>query len=125
MKVTLAVLLLAVISFASPPYGQQAPKMFDAFEQIPCDDVKSRLDNAAVELHKDPTAKLDIIFYGGRDGTRGLLPKRDEAKARTSWWKLYITKTRDIDDSRVEVIDGGYRPEFTVELWIVPSGAKP
>ena len=125
MKMALAALLLSVVSFAQPPDGRQTAKMVDAFEQSRCDDVKSRLDNAAVEVHKDPTAKLYVIFYGGRDGMRGLLPKREEAKAYTSWWKLYVTKTRDLDDSRVEVIDGGFRPEFTVELWIVPSGAKP
>jgi hypothetical protein len=99
--------------------------MIDAFEQARCDDVKSRLDNAAVEVHKDPTAKLYIIFYGGKHGIRRLLPKHGEARAFTSWWKPYIINTRDVEASRIEVIDGGFRPEFTVEFWIVPSGANP
>ena len=127
------------LSFASTAYGRQAARMIDAFGLIRCDDVKTRLDSSAIEVQKDPTAKLQIIFYGGKsyfnslydrrtgDYTlaRRLLPKRDEARARVSWWKPYIIDTRGVEASRIEVVDGGYRPEFTVEFWIVPSGANP
>ena len=54
-----------------------------------------------------------------------LLPKRGEAEARVSFWKPYLINTGRVEDSRIELIDGGYRLKPVVEMWIVPSGAKP
>jgi hypothetical protein len=35
----------------------------------------------------------------------------------------YLTSERAIDASRFTVVNGGFREEDSVELWIVPSGA--
>ena len=37
----------------------------------------------------------------------------------------YMVAQRGIDASRLSVVNGGYREEDSVELWIVPSGAAP
>ena len=52
------------------------------------------------------------------------LPKRGEAEARVSFWKPYLLDTKDVEGSRVEIIDGGYRVEPVVEIWVVPVGAE-
>jgi hypothetical protein len=103
-----------------------------------CDDIKSLLDFAHGELDKNQSAKLHIVYYGGKtynnqiwnEKLKGydqkyLLPKRGEAKARVSFWEPYLVDTRRIDRLRIEVIDGGYREKPVVEIWIVPPGAKP
>jgi hypothetical protein len=38
-------------------------------------------------------------------------------------WIDYLTNSRGIDASRVEVIDGGYREEPMMEFWIAPPAA--
>ena len=35
----------------------------------------------------------------------------------------YLVTQRGIDASRLVVVNGGFREEDSVELWIVPSGA--
>jgi hypothetical protein len=39
-------------------------------------------------------------------------------------WIDYLTNSRGIDASTVEVIDGGYREEPAMEFWIAPPGAS-
>ncbi len=89
----------------------------DEYGNIRFNDEKARLDNYAIQLQNDPTARGVIIAYGGRRGRRG------EALARGNRARDYLVNTRGIDASRIEVIDGGYREELTVQLYTVPAGA--
>jgi hypothetical protein len=36
----------------------------------------------------------------------------------------YLINQRGIDASRLVVVNGGFREEDSVELWLVPSGAQ-
>jgi hypothetical protein len=92
---------------------------FDECNNCTFDDQKARLDNLAVELQNDPSTKGYIIAYGGRTSPIGQV-ERLITRARE-----YLTKQRGIDDSRLVVVNGGFREEDSVELWIVPSGAAP
>lgn len=140
MKTKLLTIILALSAFASPAFAQtESRKLFDIeVNTTRCDDIKSLLDEAYVQLDRDQTAKLHIVYYGGKKyinsiwnekrqtyDMKFLRPKRGEAKARVGFWKPYLTNTRAIDGSRIEVIDGGYRENPIVELWIVPFGGKP
>ncbi len=126
MKTKLLTILLSFFGLVSPIFAQQeARKLFDVkVDEIICDDAKTLLDNLSVELQNNPNAKTYIIFYGGRR-IMGHLPRRGEAAARIYYWKPYLYNTRRIENSRIEVIDGGYRENLAAEIWIVPSGAKP
>ncbi|MGI8565261.1 MAG: PKD domain-containing protein [Pyrinomonadaceae bacterium] len=90
---------------------------FDEYGNIRFNDEKARLDNFAIQLQNDPTARATIIAYGGRRGRRG------EAQARANRARDYLVNTRGIDAGRIDTVDGGYREDLTVELYIVPSGA--
>ena len=138
MKTTLQLAFLCILAFTSNAFAQQEARKYDEMGQLYCDDAKSRLDFFAIQLQKEPGAKGYIIFYGGKTYLRGvynkkarryvevrLLPIRGEAQLRIAPWKPYLTNSRGVEESKIEVIDGGYRQEFTIELWIVPSGAKP
>ena len=102
-----------------PPERVEHPsKQFDVCCSCSFDDQKARLDNLAVELQNDPTATTYVIAYGGitsRIGQAELLG----ARARD-----YLVAQRGTDQSRITVMNGGFREEDCVELWIVPSGAS-
>ena len=107
-------------SLVRPPERHERPStQFDVCCSCSFDDQKARLDNLAVTLQNDPTATTYVIAYGGRTsriGTADLLGTR----ARD-----YLVTHRGIDQSRITVLNGGFREEDCVELWIVPSGATP
>jgi len=90
---------------------------FDECNNCTFDDQKARLDNLGVELQNDPTTRAYIIAYSGRMSPVGQVEKLMN-RARD-----YITTQRGIDASRLTVVNGGYREEDSVELWMVPSGA--
>jgi hypothetical protein len=103
------------VSFKTIP---QARKI-DEYGNIRFNDEKARLDNYAIELQNDPTAQGYLICYGGRRGRTG------EAQRRCDRAKDYLVNTRGISGDRIVTVDGGYKEELTVELWVVPSGANP
>jgi len=92
---------------------------FDECNSCTNDDQKARLDNLAIELQNDPTTRAYIIAYGGRKSPVGQV-QRLMSRARD-----YLIAQRGIDASRLSVINGGFREQDSVELWIVPSGATP
>ena len=90
---------------------------FDECNNCTFDDQKARLDNLAVELQNDPSTRGYILAYGGRMSPVGQVNKL-MSRARD-----YLVTQRGIDASRLVVVNGGFREEDSVELWIVPSGA--
>jgi hypothetical protein len=103
-----------------PPERHERPsRQFDICCSCSFDDQKARLDNLAVELQNDPTATTYVIAYGGRTSRIG---QADMLGARA---RDYLAANRGIDPTRVTVINGGFREEDCVELWIIPSGATP
>ena len=90
---------------------------FDECNNCTFDDQKARLDNLAVELQNDPTTRAYVIAYGGRMSPLGQVEKL-MSRARD-----YLVTQRGIDASRLVVVNGGFREEDSVELWLVPSGA--
>ncbi|MCA1620064.1 MAG: PKD domain-containing protein [Acidobacteria bacterium] len=95
------------------------PRKIDEYGNINFNNEKARLDNYAIELQNDPTAQGYLVCYGGRRGRTG------EAQRRCDRAKDYLVTTRGVDASRIVTVDGGFREDLTVELWIVPSGATP
>jgi hypothetical protein len=90
---------------------------FDECNNCTFDDQKARLDNLAVELQNDPSTRAHIIAYGGRMSPLGQVEKL-MTRARD-----YLVTQRGIDASRLVIVNGGFREDDSVELWIVPSGA--
>ncbi|HEX7771298.1 MAG TPA: hypothetical protein VF435_02685 [Pyrinomonadaceae bacterium] len=90
---------------------------FDECNSCSLNDQKARLDNLAVELQNDPSARAYIIAYGGRVSPLG------QGQKLMSRAREYLVSHRGIDASRLTVVNGGFREEDSVELWLVPSGA--
>ncbi|HEY8227303.1 MAG TPA: hypothetical protein VIG25_18670 [Pyrinomonadaceae bacterium] len=87
---------------------------FDEYGNIRFNDEKARLDNYAIQLQNQPGSTATIIVYGSCAG---------EAQTRGDRARDYLVNTRGIEASRITVVDGGCRPDLTVQLWIVPAGA--
>jgi hypothetical protein len=92
---------------------------FDTCCSCSYDDLKARLDNLAVELQNDPSTTTYIFAYGGRTSPSG---QAGRLLARS---RDYLITDRGIDDSRIVQVNGGFREEDCVEVWIVPRGATP
>lgn len=103
----------------SPPKRELVGREFDVCRNCSYDDQKARLDNLAVELQNDPSTTTYVIAYGGRTSAVG---QADRLLTRA---RDYLVTRRGIDASRIVVINGGFREEDNVELWLVPQGATP
>jgi hypothetical protein len=91
------------------------PTKFDEYGNIRFNDEKARLDNYAIQLQNQPGSEGYIVAYGTCVG---------EGQARADRAKNYLVNTRGIEAGRIVTIDGGCRADLTVELWIVPTGAR-
>ncbi len=95
------------------------PRKLLEYGKVGTEAEQANLDYFTVELQSDPTAQGYIIAYGGRTSSAG----------ETEKWaikaKSYLTQLRGVDAGRIVVLDGGYREQPAIELWIVPSGATP
>lgn len=83
------------------------------------EDRLARLDAFAVELQIKRKTRGYIIGYNKPDyplGTYSLYLNNS---------KSFLVTSRGIDESRLTVIDGGYRDSAIIELWLVPEGAEP
>ena len=91
---------------------------FDQYGDIRFPDEKARLDNFAIQLLNQPTARGVMLTFAGNPTYKG------EAAFRLRRAKNYLVKTRGVPSSKVMTIDGGYREDFTTILIIVPSGVN-
>ncbi|HEV2765709.1 MAG TPA: hypothetical protein VGV38_22180, partial [Pyrinomonadaceae bacterium] len=94
-------------------------KPLDEYGNIPFEDEQARLDNFAIAVLNEPDAQGYLFCYGGRRGRAGA------ARARCERAKNYLVNTRDVDAGRLVTVDGGFREELTVTLYVVPAGAEP
>lgn len=109
----------AVASSCTTAVNKKAEaRKIDEFGQLKRKDGQARLDNFALELGGDPTARGYLIAYGGRRSRAG------EAKKAAAQARNYLIKTRRVAPQRVVAVDGGYREEPLMELWIAPAGGQ-
>lgn len=85
-----------------------------------CESEMAFLDAFANHLHDGPPSSGYILVYGGRRDTR-----RVEIQVRGARIKRYLIESRGVGADQLEVVDGGYREKFTVELWLIPRGGNP
>lgn len=78
---------------------------------------KALLDKFAAELQADTSAQGYIISYETPKG-----PKMEAFTAANKGMQ-YLVKQQQIEGSRLLPLDGGYREQFAIELWLIPSGA--
>ena len=92
-------------------------RKFDEFPSIAFDDTKARLDNLAIELQGAPDVTAYIFVYAGRTSRPG------QADALGQRAGDYLENARGVDSRRIKIINGGYRDEDYIEIWLCPPGA--
>ncbi len=75
-----------------------------------------RIDRFAKAMKEDTSADGYIIAYGG------LVSYKNEARIRLHCIRNYLVNTHAISRSRLKLIDGGFRVEVTVQLFLVKAG---
>lgn len=84
----------------------------DEYGDISFQEEKGHLDEFAIKLKAGPDMEAVIIAYGGR---RSYL---HEAQARLKRVKEFLTSKHSVAGARIIIVDGGYREESTVELFV-------
>ena len=127
--------LVATLAFGGIISAQiPQPRLFEEFTDVPCEDVQLRIDLLLSEVANELGSIGAVVFYEGkykrtewhRNGkTREswVLPTFAEAYHRIRWIEIYLN-FRGFPKDRIRFVSGGYRDKFTIELWVVPRGAR-
>lgn len=111
--------MLLSISAAFAQTSEPRARMLDEFGDIQASDLIARLDNLAIQLQNEPTARGFLIVYRERRDLPGL-SNRYAHRMRD-----YLVETRGVSSERVVTVDGGIAGCLTQELWIVSPGGAP
>lgn len=103
------------VTLKPPPPAECKP--FDQFQSVAFDDDKARFDNLAIELQNAPDMQAYIIVYSGR---RSRVAQADLLGRRTM---DYLVTNRQVDGSRIVIVNGGYREMDYFEVWLCPPAA--
>lgn len=95
----------------------------DAFGNIRFNDAKARLDNFVIQLfalkQEEPEWRGYIIVYAGRRSHIG------EAQYKANCFKNYLVRVRKMDPASLFAVDGGFREEMEVKLYLGRSDYYP
>lgn len=94
-------------------------RALDDYGDIRWDDEQARLDNFGIQLQNYEDMVGYIIAYAGRKATVA------EAQIRANRARDYLIKVREIDPERLKAIDGGYKVDLMVQLYVLPVGVEP
>jgi hypothetical protein len=137
MKIKLCLFFLCLAAFAPRASAQtNEARKLEEFSLIHCGDILRQAGNAGRILQEQPEAKIYFIYYEGKyyrsykTTSKGLEqinsnPVRGAALNRTKAIPLVMTRYLRVPRERIVLIDGGYRGQYEVEIWIVPNGAAP
>lgn len=119
MKLIFATILCLYISQTG--FSQEAstkptimrPDKFDQWGDISFSGEIAHLDKIAKQLKEWRLSVVNLVIYAGQRACKG------EAKARGIRAKNYLLKAQ-IEPERIVWIDGGFKKDLTVEVWIWP-----
>lgn len=97
--------------FRTPPFDYFSGKTFE--------DTLARLDNFAIQLTQSPEWKGYVVVYAGKRMSLAMVRKYSQG------WKDYLIKRRGIPSDKVVMIDGGYRDDLSVELYLFGGDTPP
>lgn len=102
-----------------PDLGHREFNPFDTFSNIPFADEQARLDNFSISLQEQPQLKGYILIYASKDFPAS------RAKMRAKRARDYLVKVRGVDPKMIGIVDGGYREQFQIELYILRADVGP
>lgn len=129
MKLVVGIIFCLLLSVAV--FSQQA-SLIEEFGTLSCDEYLMRMDVSLLQASKDSSAKITVLIYEGKEPRYNVrkntfdlaLPAFGSAKAKFKSMETYISM-RKFPIDRVSFVNAGFRENFGVEIWLVPSGALP
>lgn len=134
MKQKILTITFCLFILAAPVFAQSEAAIVDEFGELNCEEILARSDNLLNELNNYPAAIAYIVFYEGKHAQyfynkktkefESILvnPKRGEAQNKAKSIIFYLTKWRKLSKERLVLINGGFRENYGVELWIARKG---
>lgn len=105
--------------FPTADLGHREFKPLEIYSDIPILDEHAKLENFLVSLLENPETRGYILFYASKDFSSR------KARARAQRAKAYLVKRRIMVARKIDIIDGGYREQFKIELYVLPPGMGP
>jgi hypothetical protein len=142
-KQFLSLFISMLFVFSISAQTKEARKI-DEFSRLPCGDFMARMDGVFTTLKESPDSKIYVVYYGGlfRKITAGWDKKRKFYKIvydkshredGLNWAKsiplflttyaAYPTTPQNLLKDKIILIDGGFRENLEVEIWLVPKDA--
>jgi hypothetical protein len=95
--------------------GISAYSPYDEFPYDSLEGLTSRLGEFTVRLQKQPTYKGYIVVYAGRNR------KIDGVGTFANRSRAYLIKEFQVNPKTIVALNGGYREEPVVELFLIPN----
>lgn len=135
-KIIFGFIFVFAFSLSISAQNNQAREV-DEFGDLCCENLLAHGDSIYNELQHNTDSKIYLLFYEGKHSIvaynkktkkyerQSVNPKVGEGLNRTRIMALYLTKGRKIPKNKVIVVNGGYRENYEVEIWLVPKVAEP
>lgn len=113
--------------FSSFAFAQSENKeafKIDEFGTLTECDLENRLERSFREFYSASNSKIQVIFYQSfNDSKREHLRKLRFVKRGIAFLREVFNP--QISSESVEIVEAGYKKDFSVQLWIIPKGAEP
>ncbi len=112
-------LMTGLFVSASAQSEKKTAQRFDDFGDILYSDLIARLDNFAIQLMNQSSARGFLVVYRSPRDLAGL------NHALAMRMKRYLVQTRGLPKDRIVTVDGGPAGQLVQELWVVEPGTAP
>lgn len=94
------------------------PYKIDEFSHLPYSDIAARMDSYFNLMANEPNLTGYIIVYGSRASN-----KKDVAQVIKTLNRIMLF--RKYDPTFIKIVDGGFREDMSVEVYLLPAGTEP
>ncbi len=132
MKKQFLSLFISLLFIFSVSAQTKEARKIDEFGKIPCGDFDSRMDGHYQDYKNSLNSKIYVIFYEEQnhltftDKREEIIknPRRGNALNRAKEIPLYLKTIYKMPKDKVVLLNGGFRKDFELEIWIVPKNAE-
>jgi hypothetical protein len=124
MRTKILLLVSVFFAFVLPAFAQsEEARKIEEITEFCDENLIYQIDSFLIELQKNPSSKGYVVFYNA-DSANGCQEKLQTKRGQFSGVINMIEKkfrARGFDPKRFVWINGGYKQNWTIELWIVPT----
>jgi hypothetical protein len=131
-KQLLALLILLLFTSSVSAQTKEARKIAE-LGKVQCGFFNALMDGIHETYKKLPDSKIYVIYYeelnylafvNGSNEATLVKPRRGNALNRAKEVSLFLTTEYKLPKNKIILIDGGFKKDFELEVWLVPKDAK-